>query len=74
VMPKLGGNDLARELTRLRPATKVLFLSGYTAGAAISQGLLSGDVELVQKPFTPRVLATKVREILDQEAEIERSN
>ncbi|MDB5388947.1 MAG: Blue-light-activated protein [Planctomycetaceae bacterium] len=66
VMPRLGGGDLAHQLSLLRPSIKVLYLSGYSAEMAIGQGLLIGDVSLVQKPFTPGALALKVREVLDR--------
>jgi DNA-binding NtrC family response regulator len=65
VMPGMNGLDLAREITRQRPETKVLFMSGYTDHALLDQGLLLTARQFLQKPFTPDVLAGKVREMLD---------
>ena len=69
VMPKMGGNDLAAEILRDRPAIKVLVCSGYTGDAAAPQAVLDPSVPFLQKPFTPRTLAVKVREALDGRAE-----
>ena len=65
VMPKLGGADLARQLALLRPAMRVLYMSGYTEGAISRQGVLREGSVLLEKPFTPDRLARAVREALD---------
>jgi PAS domain S-box-containing protein len=65
VMPGLGGRRMAAELTRLRPRVKVLYASGYTDDAIIRHGVLQAGVAYLQKPFSPEVLAAKVREVLD---------
>jgi signal transduction histidine kinase/FixJ family two-component response regulator len=64
VMPKRNGNELAIEIRRDRPAIKVLFSSGYTGDVVAQQGTLDPAVPFLQKPFTPRTLAVKVREAL----------
>jgi two-component system, cell cycle sensor histidine kinase and response regulator CckA len=50
----------------LFPHTKILFTSAYTENAIVHQGVLDKNVALLQKPFTPSVLAHKLREVLDQ--------
>jgi PAS domain S-box-containing protein len=65
VMPKLGGGRLARRLTRQRPETRVLFMSGFADSTLVRHEVVSGDVDCLLKPFTPDVLARKVREALD---------
>jgi two-component system cell cycle sensor histidine kinase/response regulator CckA len=69
VMPLEGGRELAASLTRLRPETKVLFMSGYTDQAVVNNGLLNSEAAFLQKPFTPAALAAKVRETLDSNGE-----
>jgi hypothetical protein len=44
---------------------KVLFISGYTDDAIVRKGVLGPDAAFLQKPFTPEVLARRVRELLD---------
>ncbi len=65
VMPSMGGHDLASELTALRPGLKVLFVSGY-ADDVIGRGELGPGDAFLQKPVDPRMLARKVRQLLDE--------
>ncbi len=67
VMPRMGGRELADRLRRLRPEILVLYMSGYTDDAVVRRGFLDPGMSFIPKPFTPRVLAEKVRAILDQE-------
>jgi CheY-like chemotaxis protein len=66
VMPGLGGRHLSERLRLLHPEMKVLFLSGYTDDAVVRHGVLEGEVNFLQKPFAPAVLARKVRDVLDE--------
>ncbi len=66
VMPKLGGADLAKRLTSLRPGLPVLFMSGYTDGVIERSGLLTDRVVLIEKPFKGEALVRLVREVLDR--------
>jgi len=61
----MNGRDLADEVTRRRPATKVLFTSGYTENAVIHHGRLDPGVLLLAKPYRKSDLARMVRTTLD---------
>jgi DNA-binding NtrC family response regulator len=65
IMPGLSGPELASALLASRPQMRVLYVSGYPDEAMASQGILDPDASFLQKPFTPEILARKVREILD---------
>jgi CheY-like chemotaxis protein len=66
VMPKMNGRDLAKRLLSLYPSLKRLFMSGYTANVIAHHGILDEGVCFIQKPFSIKNLADKVREALDQ--------
>ena len=65
VMPKKNGKEAAYEITHLRPDTKILFLSGYTADRIDVLELQENNLNFLFKPVSPRDLLTKVRAILD---------
>ncbi len=64
VMPGINGREVAERVTAGRAETKVLYLSGYTDDAIVHHGVLEPGIAFLQKPFTPAVLARKVREVL----------
>jgi two-component system cell cycle sensor histidine kinase/response regulator CckA len=65
VMPEMGGPRLAEHLRPFHRKMKVLYMSGYTDDAIVHHGVLGSSSAFLQKPFTPEVLAQKVRETLD---------
>ena len=69
VMPGMSGRQLANALCQVRPATRVLFMSGYTDEAVLRHGVIDASPAFLQKPFSPIGLARKVREVLDQDPE-----
>jgi CheY-like chemotaxis protein len=64
IMPGMNGRVVAGKLREERPELRVLFMSGYTANAIAHRGVLDADIDYLQKPFTPELLAAKVREVL----------
>jgi PAS domain S-box-containing protein len=63
-MPGMSGCELAQKLALTRPALKVILMSGYDAADPVL-GSIASSLSFLQKPFTPDVLATKLREVLD---------
>lgn len=60
LIPGLPGPQLADSLRASRPELKVIFVSGDTEASRV---VGTGDA-LLQKPFTIKILAAKVREVL----------
>jgi len=54
------------DLLRERPGIYVVFMSGYTDEVIAHHGLLGGNMNFVQKPFTPTLLTKKLRNLLDK--------
>jgi CheY-like chemotaxis protein len=65
VMPGMSGHDLAQRLTEQHPNLRVLYMSGYTYNIFAENEALEEGLSFLQKPFTPKALAQKVREVLD---------
>jgi len=68
VMPGMGGRELAKRLLALRTGISVLYLSGYTEDAVVTQGAIGPATAFLQKPFTLQNLVKKVREVLRAKA------
>ncbi len=64
VMPEMNGRDLSSQLTRIHPDLKTLYMSGYTANVIAHHGVLDEGVQFIQKPFSLKDLAVKVREAI----------
>jgi PAS domain S-box-containing protein len=64
VMPEMNGRDLAKNILSLYPGVKCLFMSGYTANVIAHHGVLDEGVNFIQKPFSRRDLAAKLRQAL----------
>ncbi len=68
VMPQLGGRELADILMQIYPGIRVLLASGYTDDSVLRRMVAESGGAYLQKPFSPSILARKVREVLDAPA------
>ena len=63
VMPDMNGLALAERLQVDRPEMKVLYMTGYSNDVVMAHGT-PHEGALIQKPFTPRHIVARVREVL----------
>lgn len=66
VMPHMSGGEMARQMESVRPETKFLFVSGYTGQTVLDHKVVNVESNFLQKPFTLKQLAGKVRDLLDE--------
>lgn len=67
VMPRLGGPGALERIRGINPAIPVIFTSGYSEESELISSLVShGRALLLQKPYPPKDLARKIRDILDK--------
>ena len=64
VLPGIHGNELAERLRERWPALRVIVMSGYAPDVAVRQGVLTGSVRFLEKPFDMETLAREVRAAL----------
>ena len=65
VMPRMSGGQMAKELAGIRPEMNILFVSGYASQTILDHQVVNVDSNFLQKPYTLRQLANKVRAVLD---------
>lgn len=68
IMPQMGGQELCERLSELRPDLPVIFTSGYTDDANLSEYIVDEDANFLGKPFTFDELVEKVEKFLDSES------
>jgi CheY-like chemotaxis protein len=67
IMPGgMNGRQLVEAATKLRPALRVLFTSGYTEDAIVHHGRLDAGVLLLAKPYRKPQLAKMIRVALSR--------
>ncbi len=65
IMPNMDGAELARQLSRLRPTLRVMFMSGYVDDSLVRSIGKTAPLFL-PKPFTAAALMDKIRQALDR--------
>jgi two-component system, cell cycle sensor histidine kinase and response regulator CckA len=66
ILGDMSGPAVYEALRALRPSVRVLYMSGYADDAIVRTGVLDEGQPFLQKPFTPRDLAVKIRDVLDR--------
>src|SRR5262249_44437630 len=66
VMPGMNGRELGKHAQKVRPALRVLYMTGYSRNAVVHHGRLDEGVALLQKPITQTLLAARVRDLLEK--------
>jgi CheY-like chemotaxis protein len=63
VMPRMSGPEVVANILELRPAARVLYMSGYAEERLLSR--TTTNAPWLAKPFGARELAQRIRELLD---------
>jgi two-component system, cell cycle sensor histidine kinase and response regulator CckA len=66
MLPKLTGPEAHARMRAQDGGPPVIFVTGYSADAEIEQKLRASAYSILHKPFSPRELGRRVRELLDQ--------
>jgi two-component system cell cycle response regulator CpdR len=64
MMPRMNGCDLSQEVLKLKPRTRVLFISGRHGELVVEKGLLRQEMAFLQKPFRLTALANAIESLL----------
>jgi len=66
IMPKKNGKQVGEAIRKVSPGVKILFTSGYAIDMIKGKELAGAGFEFILKPFMPKDLLRKVRDILDK--------
>jgi two-component SAPR family response regulator len=61
----INGRQIVDAARLLRPALKILFITGYAENAVVGNGHLDPGMQVLTKPFAMDVLARRIRSILE---------
>lgn len=65
MMPKLKGREVYDAVQLLDPGAKIIFCSGHDDEKVYRYGGVTKEMNFLSKPFTPKDLLMKIREVLD---------
>jgi len=68
IMPRLSGVTLAERFAELHPETQYLFMAGFPEHPEVASGIVSRGRPLLPKPFLPKDLLAKIRQVLNRES------
>jgi signal transduction histidine kinase/ActR/RegA family two-component response regulator len=66
VMPGMSGPEVVDRLRQRNPTIRAIFISGYTDNVVLRHGILEGEFEFLEKPYSVNRLAAKIREVLSK--------
>ena len=66
IMPKKNGKEVSKTIRKVSPQMKILFVSGYTMDIIKTKEFVEADFDFIRKPFQPKDLLIKLREVLDK--------
>jgi len=67
-MPEIGGMRILRDIKRSKPAVPVVIFTGYATVQSAVQAMKLGASDYIEKPFTPDMLLTTVKKVLEKAA------
>ncbi|NOZ55238.1 MAG: response regulator [Calditrichaeota bacterium] len=67
VLPRMSGPEMVRHLEKIRPESRVLYMSGYTDSEIVKSGVLQPGIHYLEKPFSPPTLLRKIRHVLESD-------
>jgi DNA-binding response OmpR family regulator len=65
-LPKLGGWEVFQRLKKLNPNVKCILASGFFDPDLRDQMISEGAKDFVEKPYIPRLILSRIREIIDR--------
>ena len=65
IMPNMSGVELCNRLRELRPAIKMLYVSGYVGDQLSHYLQLAPEITFLEKPFTKQSLLARLRSVID---------
>jgi PAS domain S-box-containing protein len=68
IMTSMNGRQLRDQLAQARPGLRTIYMSGYPDDIIGREGVLDGDADFIQKPFSLGALTTLIRRVLDRSA------
>jgi len=74
IMPKLDGTDAYEQINKAKPGVPVIFTSGYSDHGTLLASLSQKGVTIMQKPYGSKVLARRVRELLDESTVLQQTH
>jgi DNA-binding response OmpR family regulator len=69
MLPDTRGPQLAEEARLLHPESALMYVSGYSTEDLARSGELPAEIELIEKPYEPHELLSRVRGLLDGRVE-----